>query len=139
MKITYRNISELEEVAKKIIIFAKDLKIWTFEGQMGVGKTTLIQSICKVLEVEDTVQSPTYALVNEYQTINKNIIYHFDFYRIKDEEEALDMGYEDYFYDDKYCFIEWPSKIVSLIPDKHLSIKIEVENNSRVIQLEEYE
>jgi len=138
-QITYKELNELDEVAEKIVKFANDLKIWTFEGNLGAGKTTLIQSLGKYFEVIDTVRSPTYSLVNEYLTKKGETIYHFDLYRIKDENEVLDLGYEEYFYDDKYCWIEWASKTPDLIPSKHLAIQIMVETDKRIIDLQRYE
>ena len=139
MKIIYHNLSELDEVAEKIIKFADNFTIWTFEGEMGAGKTTLIKAIGKSLGVLDTIQSPTFSIVNEYHTLNEDTIYHFDFYRLKDEIEAMDLGYEEYFYDQSYCFIEWPSKIPSLIPSKYLEIIIKAEPDSRTIELIKHE
>lgn len=139
MRISYQNLSELQSVAEQIIAFAQHYKIWIFEGEMGVGKTTLIKSIGQLMQVEDTIQSPTYSIVNEYHTRSGNIIYHFDFYRIREESEAMDLGYEEYFYDDKYCFIEWASRIQNLIPPKHLEIAIFLQSNRRVIELKRYE
>lgn len=139
MKIHYQNLSELDEVAKKIINFASDIRIWTFEGELGAGKTTLIKAIGKAWEVEDTIQSPTYSLVNEYHTKSGKIIYHFDFYRIEDETEVMDIGYEEYFYSDAYCLIEWPSRITNLIPQKHLQLKILLKDDYRIIELKRYE
>ncbi len=137
--IIYKELSELEETAKKIIKFAKGLKIWTFEGTLGTGKTTLIQALAKQFEVIDTVKSPTYSLVNEYLTQDGQTIYHFDLYRLKNEEELLDLGYEDYFYNDKYCWIEWASKAPALIPLPHLAIQISIEQEHRTLDLQKYE
>ncbi len=107
---------------------------------MGAGKTTLIKAVCKELGVQDTVQSPTYGLVNEYVSPSAGKIYHFDFYRIKDETEAMDIGYEDYFYSGAYCFVEWPSKIPSLLPAIYLKISINlVSSNQRIIHLSKHE
>lgn len=139
MKIIYHNLSELDEVAKKIIKFADNLTVWTFEGEMGAGKTTLIKAIGKVLGVIDMIQSPTFSIINEYHTINHKVIYHFDFYRLKNESEAMDLGYEEYFYDRHYCMIEWPSKIKSLIPPKYLEIIIKPEADYRTIELIKHE
>ena len=139
MKIFYHNLKELDEVAEKIIKFADNFTIWTFEGEMGVGKTTLIKAIGKHMGVLDTIQSPTFSIVNEYQTLEEDTIYHFDFYRLNNESEALDLGYEEYFYDQYYCFIEWPTKIASLIPKKHLKIIMKLESDSRTIELIKHE
>jgi len=116
----------LSEAARKVIEFSADIKVWLFEGQMGAGKTTLIKSICEVLGVKDNVSSPTFSLVNEYHTAKNEIFYHFDFYRIKSEEEASDIGVDEYFYSDEYCFVEWPSLITSLWPDEYVYITIEI-------------
>jgi tRNA threonylcarbamoyladenosine biosynthesis protein TsaE len=124
----------MDAVAKKIIDFAGGLKVWSFEGEMGAGKTTLIKAICQILGVIDTVSSPTYSLVNEYASGPSNTIFHFDFYRINSESEALDLGFEDYLGSDQLCLIEWPSKVPSLLPDTRLNILIEVINaNARKI------
>ena len=121
-----QHLADLPGVAEQIIAAAGDIKVWLFEGDMGAGKTTLIKALCSAFEVIDNVTSPTFSLVNEYESLNGSTFYHFDFYRIKDETEAMDIGVEEYFYSDHICFIEWPSKIPNLIPDVHLSIYIDV-------------
>ncbi len=118
------SISDLPEVARRIIKEAGDCKVWLFEGAMGAGKTTLIREICAVFEVEDNVSSPTFSLVNEYQNHLGDVFYHFDFYRIKSETEAMDIGCDEYFYSGNFCFIEWPSQIPGLIPESNLTIRI---------------
>jgi tRNA threonylcarbamoyladenosine biosynthesis protein TsaE len=122
MEITF-SLHEINAVAKKILAQNPN-KVFLFEGEMGVGKTTLIKELVKELGVVETVSSPTFSLVNEYQTIDKQIIYHFDFYRIKIETEALDMGIDDYLYSNNWCFIEWAENIPNLIPNKHSKISI---------------
>ena len=117
-------IDELPGIAKWILKFSEQEKFWIFEGEMGAGKTTFIKIICECLGVKSIVQSPTFGLVNEYKTEMGQTIYHFDFYRIKNEEEVMDMGIEEYFYSGNYCFIEWPSKIKSQLPEKYLKIKM---------------
>jgi len=112
----------LNVFASAIATYTKDYKIWLFEGEMGAGKTTLIKELCRVLKVTDVVTSPTFSLVNEYFTEQGETIYHFDFYRITKEEEALNIGVEEYLYSGNLCLIEWPSRIPSLIPAKHLKI-----------------
>jgi len=103
---------------------------------MGAGKTTLIKSLCEYLGVTEPVTSPTFSIVNEYQARDSKI-FHFDFYRLKNETEALDLGYEEYFYSGAYCFIEWPEKIPNLLPEHYIRIKIEVtSDNSRQIVAE---
>jgi tRNA threonylcarbamoyladenosine biosynthesis protein TsaE len=116
----------LSEAAKAVISFSKDISVWLFDGPMGAGKTTLIKAICKAFEVSDNVTSPTFSLVNEYQDSKGKIFYHFDFYRIKSEEEASDIGVDEYFYSNEYCFVEWPSMIPSLLPQEYVEIKIEL-------------
>lgn len=137
-EIVYSSLEEIQEVAKKIILFSEDKKVWLFEGEMGAGKTTLIKAICACLGVTDNVTSPTYSLVNEYQSRDNNTLYHFDFYRIKNESEALDMGIEEYFYSGGYCFVEWPSKIPNLLPEAFLEIVILEMDGIRKIQLNKY-
>ncbi|WP_117880682.1 tRNA (adenosine(37)-N6)-threonylcarbamoyltransferase complex ATPase subunit type 1 TsaE [Aureibaculum luteum] len=110
-------IDQLQEVASEIIDSASS-KILLFYGEMGVGKTTLIKEIVKQLGVDDVVSSPTFSLVNEYVSNEGESIYHFDFYRINDEEEALDMGVEEYFDSNNWCLIEWPENIKNLLPLK---------------------
>ncbi|MDG1039757.1 MAG: tRNA (adenosine(37)-N6)-threonylcarbamoyltransferase complex ATPase subunit type 1 TsaE [Polaribacter sp.] len=134
MNKTY-SISELNLIAKEIIASTKS-KMLLFYGEMGVGKTTLIKEICKELGIEDVANSPTFSLVNEYHTANSDIVYHFDFYRIEDENEAYDIGIEDYFYSDAWCFIEWPQNIENLLPLESTEIHIStLENGDRNIQL----
>jgi tRNA threonylcarbamoyladenosine biosynthesis protein TsaE len=137
--LTTNNLTDLPALTKQIIQFAGNKKIWLFEGQMGAGKTTLIQAIAKALGVSDSTSSPTYSLINEYQTTDNKTIYHFDFYRLKTEIEALDYGIEEYFYSNNICLCEWPSKIPNLWPDEYLMIKIEADNTgSRQISLDLY-
>ncbi len=138
MKRNY-SLIELNEIAKAIIKHAK-FKVLLFEGNMGVGKTTLIKEVAKELGVRDIVSSPTFSLVNEYHTQNSDRVYHFDFYRIEDEEEALDIGVDEYFYSGNWCLIEWPLKIKNLLPLESVMIKISAENHlQRTIQLKNNE
>jgi tRNA threonylcarbamoyladenosine biosynthesis protein TsaE len=132
--------ADLDQVARGIITFAGNNKIWLFYGAMGTGKTTLIKSICSAYNVADPVGSPTFAIVNEYRSREDQVFYHFDFYRIEDETEAMDIGCDEYFYSGKHCFVEWPEKIVSLFPDRYVSIEISVrEDQSRSIVLSKHE
>jgi tRNA threonylcarbamoyladenosine biosynthesis protein TsaE len=119
------NLQDLPFVAKEILLKVSN-KTLLFYGTMGVGKTTLIKEISKQLGVTDVINSPTFSLVNEYE-IAKDKIYHFDFYRIKTEEEALDIGIEDYFFSEHWKLIEWPEKISNLLPPN--STKIEMDKN----------
>ena len=121
MKIAF-SLDEIQEVAQKIMAFQPH-KVLLFEGDMGMGKTTLINTLCKKMGVEGVTSSPTFSIVNEYQTSDNQTIYHFDFYRLKQETEALDFGVEDYLYSGNWCFIEWAEKISSLIPIEHSIVK----------------
>ena len=133
-KIVCKSIKDIDFIAEKLIRSFPSNNIFAFYGQMGVGKTTFIKSICKILEVVDIVDSPTYSIVNEYRTKENKIIYHLDFYRIKEIDEAFDIGYENYFYSGNYCFIEWPEKIEALLPSNSVYVKIEMDvTNNRVI------
>jgi len=109
------SLLNLNQIAKDIIKNSKH-KVLLFYGDMGVGKTTLIKEICKELGTDDITSSPTFSIVNEYITSNGDTIYHFDFYRLNNEEEAYNIGVEDYFHTDAWCFIEWPSVIKNLLP-----------------------
>jgi tRNA threonylcarbamoyladenosine biosynthesis protein TsaE len=124
MNVTF-SLDQLEEVAQKIIVENPN-KVILFHGEMGVGKTTLIKQLCKTLGVTDATSSPTFSLVNEYQTNVNQTVYHFDFYRLNNETEALDMGIDDYLYSGNWCFIEWAEKIPNLIPEAHSVITIEL-------------
>jgi tRNA threonylcarbamoyladenosine biosynthesis protein TsaE len=117
-------IEDLPEIAQKTIDLANGRKIWIFEGEMGAGKTTLIKAICKSLGVMNAVQSPTFSIVNEYQTNSAEIIYHFDFYRLKNATEALDFGIEEYFDSGNVCLLEWAEKVESLLPENCFKISI---------------
>ncbi len=127
---------ELSEVAFQIITHAQNKKIWVFDGEMGAGKTTLIKAICQQLRVVDETSSPTFSLVNVYENDEGEELYHFDFYRINHEVEALDIGCDEYFYSDNLCFLEWAERIPSLIPSKYLKISIKLGVGSeRIISL----
>jgi len=127
MKKNY-SLKQLPQIAQQIIEVSSK-KTLLFYGSMGVGKTTLIKEIAKQLGVDDVVSSPTFSLVNEYQSGNGDIIYHFDFYRINSEEEALDIGIEDYFYNNDWCFIEWPEKVKNLLPLNAVEIHLSLNND----------
>lgn len=135
MVLEYADVGEIDTIAKAIIDFSGDHRVWVFDGEMGAGKTTLIKSICRQMNVQDNVSSPTFALVNVYEAEDGEDMYHFDFYRIKTEMEALDIGCEEYFYSGSYCFIEWAEKIPALVPPKNLkiSIKLAEENLRKII------
>lgn len=122
MEISF-SLDQLEAVAQQILEQNPN-KVILFHGEMGVGKTTLIKFLAKTLGVNDVTSSPTFSLVNEYQTTDNQTVYHFDFYRLNKETEALDMGADEYLYSGNWCFIEWAEKIPSLIPEAHSTISI---------------
>lgn len=135
MELNY-SLDELPQVAKKILENANS-KILLFYGNMGLGKTTLIKEIAKQLGVKDVAHSPTFSLVNEYLSTQKETVYHFDFYRINDEEEAYDMGIEEYFDSDAWCLVEWPSVIENLLPLESVELFLtKNEDNTRKIRFE---
>ena len=123
MEILVHDLEELPGAAKRLLEFYPGEKIFLFEGAMGAGKTTFIKALCAELGVKDTASSPTYSIVNEYDYPNGNI-FHFDFFRIKSEIEAYDLGFEEYIYSGSYCFIEWPEKIKGLWPDAYIQVAI---------------
>ena len=121
--ISIDSIAQLTSVAEQLLTFANGNKFFVFEGEMAAGKTTFIKSFCEILGVIDIVSSPTFSIVNEYEMSN-SIIYHFDFYRLKTIQEAYDIGYEDYFYSNNICLLEWPSKIEELRPTSYIKVDI---------------
>ena len=129
------NVEQLNSIAKQILDYTSTHKKFAFYGEMGVGKTTLIKALSLQLGVTDIVSSPTFSIVNEYQANENTKVYHFDFYRIEDEKEAYDMGYEEYFFSNAYCFIEWSEKIPNLIEDDMVKIKMSVAVNTRKIEV----
>jgi tRNA threonylcarbamoyladenosine biosynthesis protein TsaE len=120
------SLQDLPEAAGKFLELAADRPVVAFSGEMGAGKTTFIQALCKEMGVPTEVNSPTFALVNEYFTKDGTSIFHFDLYRIDDPSELFDLGYEEYFYSGSPCFIEWPEKARHLIPPGALQVKITV-------------
>jgi len=125
----YYNIGNLREISNQVIKAAYGRNIWIFEGEMGAGKTTLIKAICKELGVLGHIQSPTFSIVNQYLSSAGETIYHFDFYRLKNETEALDFGIEEYFDSGNICMLEWAEKVESLLPDNCFKIKISLTDN----------
>ncbi|MDP2337150.1 MAG: tRNA (adenosine(37)-N6)-threonylcarbamoyltransferase complex ATPase subunit type 1 TsaE [Bacteroidota bacterium] len=129
------DLSALQKSAKLLLNNFPEERVFAFYGAMGAGKTTFIKALCHELGSQDYVTSPTFALINEYSTINESVIYHFDFYRIKKLEEAYDLGYEDYLYSGNYCFIEWPEMIESLLPSEFVEVRIkEADHGKRLIE-----
>lgn len=132
--IQIKDLQALQDAARKLLAAFPQERVFAFYGAMGAGKTTFIKSLCRELGSEDNITSPSFALINEYSTEGE-IIYHFDFYRIKKLEEAFDLGYEDYIYSGNYCFIEWPEMIDSLLPQGIVEVKIsETEQGKRTIE-----
>jgi tRNA threonylcarbamoyladenosine biosynthesis protein TsaE len=127
--------SELKEVSSRLIAAYPELRIFAFFGEMGVGKTTFIKAICKVLGCTDVVSSPTFSIINEYATRKGGCVYHFDFYRIKKPEEIYDLGYEDYFFSGNYCLIEWPEKLGNLLPEDTCRVLMEDQQGMRSIRV----
>lgn len=123
MTLEINNLDELSGAAKALLNFAGEEQIFIFEGDMGAGKTTFIKALCAELGVHENVSSPTFSIVNEYEAGNSSI-YHFDFYRIKNLQEAYDIGYEEYFYSGNKCLIEWPERIEELLPEHYVKVAI---------------
>lgn len=125
MHFTDATKASLPAVAKQLLAKSDDVKVWLFVGEMGAGKTTLVKELCKQLGVSDTMSSPTFSIVNEYHTVDGKKVFHFDFYRIQHQQEAIEIGIEEYFFSGNFCFIEWPERIPSLLPDAYNLIHIE--------------
>jgi len=137
MIIDIDSLDKINDAATKFVAQMGNNTVFAFHGEMGAGKTTFIKAICEKLGVEDQITSPTFAIVNEYRSNSGELIYHFDFYRIKDESEAFDFGYEDYFYSGSICFIEWPEKVESLLPNDIVNVTIsEKENGIRFVDID---
>ena len=122
MKLEINGTDGVPEAAEKLLDHFPQERVFAFYGKMGVGKTTFIKVLCDTLEVMDVVTSPTFALLNEYLTEEGDSVFHFDFYRIKKGSEAADIGFEEYIYSGDYCLIEWPEKIESLLPERHVRV-----------------
>ena len=134
MEIIISDIAHINEAARQFIENIGQSHVFAFYGKMGAGKTTFIKAMCEELGVTDVINSPTFAIVNEYMDGKGESIYHFDFYRIKKLEEVYDMGYEDYFYSGALCFIEWPELIEEILPDDAVRVSItEQEDGTRKV------
>ncbi len=123
--IEIQNLESYATAAREFIEMMGDRRIFAFYGSMGAGKTTFIKAVCEAMGVEDAINSPTFAIVNEYEDAESNTIFHFDFYRIKSIAEVYNMGYEEYLYSNAYCFIEWPELIEELLPEETVKVTIE--------------
>lgn len=131
------SLDKISEAAAQFVAKMGNGKVYVFYGNMGAGKTTFIKAVCEQLGVTDVINSPTFAIVNEYEDGNGEPIYHFDFYRINKEEEAYDFGYEDYFYSGNVCFIEWPEMVKNLIPEDAIEVHIkENEDGTRTVNVD---
>ncbi len=138
MEIKISSLDNIHEAARQFIAAMEDNTVFAFYGKMGAGKTTFIKAVCEELGVTDVINSPTFAIVNEYRSdTTGELIYHFDFYRIKKLDEVYDMGYEDYFYSGALCFIEWPELVEELLPGDAVTVRIEEQpDGSRTITTE---
>ena len=136
MKLTNRSLDTIRETVHEFVANMGQDSVFAFYGKMGAGKTTFVKAICEELGVEDVITSPTFAIVNEYQsTKTGGPIYHFDFYRIKKLDEVYDMGYEDYFYSGAPCFLEWPELIEEILPNDAVKVTItEQEDGTRIVE-----
>ncbi len=137
MEIRITSLETIHEAARQFIANMGQHTVFAFYGKMGAGKTTFIKAVCEALGVTDAINSPTFAIINEYRSATtQELIYHFDFYRINKVEEAFDFGYEDYFYSGALCFIEWPELIEELLPPDAVKVSIEEQaDGSRTIQM----
>ncbi len=137
LEIKINSLDGIADAARQFVDAMGENKVFAMFGPMGVGKTTFIKAVCEVLGVQDTITSPTFAIVNEYRTDSGEQIFHFDFYRIRKVEEAYDMGYEDYIYSGAVCFLEWPELIEELLPDDAVRVTLtEEEDGTRTITIQ---
>lgn len=136
MEIKITSLNDIDNAAKAFVEAMDQNTVFAFYGKMGAGKTTFIKAVCEALGVAEVVNSPTFSIVNEYRSeTTGELIYHFDFYRIKKLDEVYDMGYEDYFYSGAVCFIEWPELIEELLPGEAVKVEIaEQEDGSRIVK-----
>lgn len=139
MEIRIESPDKIAAAATEFIKAMGDNTVFAFRGEMGAGKTTFIKAICEKLGVEDTINSPTFAIVNEYRSSSAELIYHFDFYRINKIEEVYDFGYEDYFYSGSLCFIEWPELVEELLPNDTVNVSIKaLEDGIRQVVIDKF-
>lgn len=135
MRFVLENLAEIQKIAPSFLAALGTNKIIAFQGQMGAGKTTFIQGLLAYMSIEDHVSSPTFSIVNEYYSEVYGKVYHFDFYRLNNETEALDIGVDEIFDENAYCFMEWPDKIANLLPENSVFVSIESINDVRIINL----
>ena len=135
MEIRIVSLDDMKKAAAEFVAAMDGRKVFAFYGKMGAGKTTFIKAVCEELGVQDVINSPTFAIVNEYVDGKGDPIYHFDFYRIKNQREALDIGYEDYVDSGYVCFMEWPELIEDLLPDEAVKVTIEEEDGGRRVTI----
>lgn len=136
LEIKIKSLDGIADAARQFVDTMGENKVFAMFGPMGVGKTTFVKAVCEILGVEDTITSPTFAIVNEYRTNTGDQIFHFDFYRIRKVEEVYDMGYEDYVYSGAVCFLEWPELIEELLPEDAVRVTLsEEEDGTRTITL----
>lgn len=136
MSIVFCNLVEIKRAAKEFLNATKNQNKFAFYGEMGAGKTTFINELLMQIGISGKGSSPTYSIVNEYESSEFGKVYHFDFYRLKDEFEALEIGVEDLLYGNEYCFMEWPEKIENLLPESYVKVNLTVENECRTIDIE---
>ena len=129
--LTIESIDTIHDTARQFIGLIGERTVFAFNGKMGAGKTTFIKAICEVMGVKETVNSPTFSIVNEYEAADGRIIYHFDCYRITNTQEALDLGAEDYLYSGNLCFIEWSENMTPLLPDSLVNVDIEEQEDGK--------
>ncbi|UZR95654.1 tRNA (adenosine(37)-N6)-threonylcarbamoyltransferase complex ATPase subunit type 1 TsaE [Chondrinema litorale] len=140
LELVCKSPDELFKIAESLLFFAGESKVWTFTGELGAGKTTLIKEICKKCHVTDAMSSPSFSIVNEYRTVSEESIYHLDLYRINSLEEAVNIGIEEYLYSGELCLIEWPEIIEDLLPEDTLELEITIGNSlERIIKASKYE
>lgn len=136
MKWTIRSLENIREVAQQFLQYTEGKNLFALYGNMGVGKTTFVKAVAECAGVTDDVSSPTFAIINEYGTQSGEVIYHFDFYRVNSISEALDFGYEEYFFSGNKCFIEWPEKIEGLLPEETVNCYFtELADGSRELEV----
>ena len=136
MEFLVKSERDISQIIASLLNSFGEKRVVLFYGEMGAGKTTLIKAICKYVGVDEPTTSHTFSIVNEYHSEDRKVMYHFDFYRIDNEEEVMDLGYEDYFYSGNYCFIEWPEKVPNLLPENCVKVSIKVnEDNYRLISV----